>query len=193
MGNRLKKLWLDTGILVATCLWLVECWYYEMPMEIVQISIIFAVLIVGVVLVDMNRQATGKTEDDFGDDQQQVLAEQAATGFPIYELALLSEEDRPVRSWNLTGKTAVIIGRAYKDMDVDIDLSDCEYSALINVQHAVMNYCLDSWYLEDLGSQNGIQIKKVEDGKCYQVAASRPCKVSAGDVIYIAKTKLLFT
>ena len=74
-----------------------------------------------------------------------------------------------------------------------MDLGDCEYGALVNVQHAVLNYSLDTWYLEDLGSQNGIQIKKVEDGKRYQVAPNHPCRVSAGDVIYIAKTKLLFT
>ncbi len=192
MGNRTKKMWLDAAILAISCIWVALSWYFEISKEVVQVSIVLAVLIAGIVLVDLFR-LSDQADDEIMDDQQQALAEQAASSFTVYGLSLLSEEDKPIRSWNLTGKTAVIIGRAYKDMDVDIDLSDCEYSALINIQHAVMNYCLDTWYLEDLGSQNGIQIKKVEDGKCYQVASGRPCKISAGDVIYIAKTKLLFT
>ena len=190
--NRRKKMWLDAVILVASCVWVALSWYCEMSKQLFQVSIVLAILIAGAALVDIIRLAD-KTDYEIMGDEQLVLAEQAATSFPVYELALLNEDDKPIRSWNLTGKTAVIIGRAHKDMDVDVDLSDCEYSALINLQHAVMNYCLDSWYLEDLGSQNGIQIKKVDDGKCYQVASSHPCKVSAGDVIYIAKTKLLFT
>ena len=75
---------------------------------------------------------------------------------------------------------------------MDIDLSDCEYSSFIDFQHAVLNFCLDQWYVEDLGSQNGVKVGKVEDGECYRVI-HRPCKVVAGDVLYIANTKLLLT
>ena len=42
------------------------------------------------------------------------------------------------------------------------------------------------------GSQNGVKVGKVEDGECYRVI-HRPCKVVAGDVLYIANTKLLLT
>lgn len=180
-----KRMWLDIAIIALCCLGVMAVWYFEMSMEVMLMSLIAALLITAFFLIDCLKQLERNNDS--------AIKEQAATAFVIHELILLNEDEKPVRSWNLTGRIAVIIGRTYKDMEVDVDLSDCEYSALISVQHAVMNYCLDSWYIEDLGSQNGIQIKKADDGRCYQVAASRPCKISAGDVIYIAKTKLLFS
>ena len=54
------------------------------------------------------------------------------------------------------------------------------------------NFCLDQWYVEDLGSQNGVKVRKAEDGECYKVMG-RPCRVQAGDVLYIANTKLLLS
>ncbi|MEY8356572.1 FHA domain-containing protein [Lachnospiraceae bacterium 54-53] len=110
----------------------------------------------------------------------------------VRQLMLLDEHDKPLKSWDLAGKTALVIGRKNDDEDVDVDLEDCEYSTFIDCQHAVLNYCLDSWYLEDLSSKNGVRIRKVEDGGCYQVTG-RPCRLSAGDVIYIANTRLLLT
>lgn len=185
-GTRKKRRLLDLAILAASCLWLFIAWYSGLSDWIIQISIIVIILIGGVVIIDLIKQTNHPYD-------QQVLEEQAATAFSAHELVLLNEEDRAIRAWDLTGRTAMVIGRKNRGEEVDVDLSDCEYSALISVQHAALNYCLDSWYLEDLGSQNGIQLKKVEDGRCYQVASNRPCKISAGDVIYIAKTKLLFT
>lgn len=184
--NRKKKIWFDIAILIASCLWVLAAWYLGLSEQVVQISLIIAVLISGIAIIDCFQQLGSP-------DHRQAIKEQAATGFPAHELVLLNEEEKPIRAWDLTGKTAMVIGRKNRDEQVDVDLSDCEYSALINVQHAVLNYCLDSWYLEDLGSQNGIRIKKVEDGNCYQVAPNRPCRVATGDVIYIAKTKMLFT
>ncbi|WP_349943847.1 FHA domain-containing protein [Lacrimispora sp. BS-2] len=108
------------------------------------------------------------------------------------QLMLLDEHDKPLKSWDIAEKTALIIGKKNEEEDVDVDLEDCEYSAFIDNQHAVLNYCLDSWYLEDLGSQNGVRIRKAEDGICYQVTG-RPCRILAGDVIYIASTRFLLT
>nr|WP_314458929.1 FHA domain-containing protein [uncultured Clostridium sp.] len=108
------------------------------------------------------------------------------------QLVLLDEKEKPLKSWDLAGKTALIIGKKNEEEEIDVDLQDCEYSTFIDPQHAVLNFCLDSWYLEDLGSQNGVKIKKVEDGGCYQVT-NRPCRLSAGDIIYIANTRLLLT
>lgn len=110
----------------------------------------------------------------------------------IQRLILLDEEGKPVKSWNLQGEVALVIGKAGKNQELDIDLSDCEYSSFIDFQHAVLNFCLDQWYVEDLGSQNGVKVRKVEDGECYRVI-HRPCKVVAGDILYIANTKLLLT
>lgn len=110
----------------------------------------------------------------------------------VQRLILLDEQGKPVKSWDMQGKTSLIIGKAGQNQELDIDLSDCEYSSFIDFQHAVLNFCLDQWYVEDLGSQNGIKIRKVEDGECYRVI-HRPCKVVAGDILYIANTKLLLT
>jgi len=106
-------------------------------------------------------------------------------------LILLDEEGKPVKSWDLAGRTALILGKSGGE-DVDIDLTDCEYSCFIDYQHAVLNFCLDCWYVEDLESQNGVKIKKVEDGQCYKVMG-HPCRVTAGDILYIANTRLLFS
>ena len=110
----------------------------------------------------------------------------------LQRLILLDEQGKPVKSWDLQGKISLIIGKAGESQELDIDLSDCEYSSFIDFQHAVLNFCLDQWYVEDLGSQNGVRIQKVEDGECYRVI-HRPCKVTAGDILYIANTKLLLT
>lgn len=177
---------LDLAILLSIWLWVLIAWYTEQSNAVIQISLIAALLAGGLVLIDLSRRI-GSQEIHAG------AAQQEAAGMAPRQLILLNEEEKPIRAWDLTGKTAMIIGRKHRDAEVDVDLNDCEYSALINVQHAVLNFSLDTWYLEDLGSQNGIRIKKVEDGICYQVTQSRPCKISAGDVIYIAKTMLLFT
>lgn len=187
MENRQsKKIWIDLSILIVSCLGVFAVWKVHLSKRIVLLSGIAFLLVGGVVLIDLLRQLS-KSHNPLG------LNEQAATGFSACELILLNEDERPIRAWQLTGKTAMVIGRKNRNEEVDVDLSDCEYSALINIQHAVLNYCLDAWYIEDLASQNGVRIKKVEDGCCYQVAPSHPCKIAVGDVIYIAKTKLLFT
>lgn len=110
----------------------------------------------------------------------------------IQRLVLLDEQEKPIKSWDMQGRTALIIGKAGQDQELDVDLTECEFSSFIDFQHAVLNFCLDQWYVEDLDSQNGVKVRKVEDGECYRVIR-RPCRVVAGDVLYIANTKLLLT
>lgn len=111
----------------------------------------------------------------------------------IRELILLDENEKPVKSWDLAGKVSLLIGRDNPEEPVDVDLEECEYSALIDEQHAVLNYCMDAWYVEDLNSRNGIRIRKVDDGLCYRVMKNRPCRLMPGDLLFIANTKLLVT
>lgn len=115
-----------------------------------------------------------------------------ADDMAIRQLVLLDEQNKPIKSWELSGKIAVIIGKKNEEEEVDVDLEDCEYSTFINPQHAALNFCQNFWYVEDLNSQNGVQVKKVEDGICYKVL-NRPCRVMPGDIIYIANTRLLLT
>ena len=104
----------------------------------------------------------------------------------------MDEQNKPIKSWELSGKISIVIGKKNEDEEVDVDLEDCEYSTFIDPQHAALNFCQNSWFVEDLNSQNGVQVKKVEDGVCYKVL-NRPCRVMPGDIIYIANTKLLLT
>lgn len=120
------------------------------------------------------------------------MNQEAAARMQAGELLLLDEQDKPVKSWNIAGMTAVVIGRKGGDEEVDVDLEDCAYGTFIDLQHAALNYCLDGWYIEDLGSANGVRIRKAEDGLCYKVTG-RTCHVEAGDVLYIANTRLLLT
>lgn len=117
--------------------------------------------------------------------------------YSITELILLDEHDKPIKSWDLMGKTSLLIGKENdKENDkenVDVDLDECEYSALIDHQHALLNYCLDYWYIEDIYSRNGVRVQMINDGICYKVAKDRPCRLNAGDIILIANTKLLIT
>ncbi|HIS62125.1 MAG TPA: FHA domain-containing protein [Candidatus Scybalomonas excrementigallinarum] len=110
----------------------------------------------------------------------------------VRQLVLLDEAGRPIKTWDMAGRVSLVIGKKNKEENVDVDLSDCAYSALIEDCHAVLNYSSGSWFVEDLSLENGIRIKKVEDGICYQVM-KRPCKVLAGDILYIANTKILLT
>lgn len=109
---------------------------------------------------------------------------------PISELVALNEKNESIQTWELEGRTSLIIGRENDKEPVDVDLENSEYSALIDYQHAVLNYAAGDWYIEDLYSQNGIRVVKYEDGKCYKIAKDRPCKLRHGDILLIANTKL---
>lgn len=110
----------------------------------------------------------------------------------VQELLLLDEQNKPVRSWSMAGRISMVIGRRNDEEEVDVDLEDCAYSTFVEFQHAALNCCLDRWYLEDLGSVNGVRVQKAADGCCYQVS-NRPCRVEAGDIIHIANTRLLLS
>lgn len=108
----------------------------------------------------------------------------------ISELLLLNEENKPIAAWDMFGKTAMVIGRDVKENHVDINLSQSVYASMIDIEHAVLNYSGDSWYIEDVGSKNGVVLQKYSDGRKYKLAADRPCKLDKGDTIIIGLTKL---
>ena len=108
----------------------------------------------------------------------------------IREVVLLNEENKELRSWDLFGRTAAVIGRDLGENLVDIDLSDATYASFVAVEHAVMNYAGEQWYIEDLHSKNGVWVEKWGDQNKYKLAPEKPCRLDAGDSIYIAQTKL---
>lgn len=109
----------------------------------------------------------------------------------IKSIALINEENEIIREWQLWQKVAMVIGKETSSNYVDIDLKDSIYSSLIEDEHAVLNYAGGTWYVEDLCSENGIAIKKIDDGIQYRAVKNIPCRIKKGDILFIGKTKLL--
>ena len=113
-----------------------------------------------------------------------------ANGRGIQELLLLDEEGNEISAWHIGGKTSLLIGRDEHKENVDINLQNTEYGGMVDRQHAVLNYAAGQWYIEDLGSRNGVRIQDAKDGKLYQVSKEHPCRINAGDIIFIGNTRL---
>lgn len=179
-----SKIAADSIILLCSGILLVSVYRWGMDKKWIWVLMLILFLVMIAAIGDLVAQIRGK----------RIVEESVrpSDDLIIQQLILLDDQNRPVKSWELSGKIAVVIGKKNEDEEVDVDLEDCEYSTFINPHHAVLNFCQDFWYIEDLGSQNGIKIKKVEDGVCYKVL-NRPCKVMPGDIIFIANTKLLLT
>ena len=99
-------------------------------------------------------------------------------GRGIQELLLLDEEGNEISAWHIGGKTSVLIGRDMHKENVDINLQNTEYGGMVDRQHAVLNYAAGQWYIEDLGSRNGVRIQDAGDGKIYQVSKEHPCRIN---------------
>ena len=108
----------------------------------------------------------------------------------ISKLILISEDGRSLKTWNLRGKISFLIGRNTKDNEVDIDLSEAEYSELVSRQHAVLNFAEGKWYIEDIGSSYGSGLKKVDEEK-FKMDLERLYEINSGDTLYIANTKIM--
>ena len=108
----------------------------------------------------------------------------------ITQITLLNNNGDSVSSWELYGKTSAVIGKDIGENWVDIDLNQSPYAAMIDIQHAILNYANGNWYIEDLGSANGISIKKFDDNEIYRLSASEPCKLDFGDMIFIGMCQL---
>lgn len=121
----------------------------------------------------------------------------------ITEIVLLNEEDGELAVWDIYGKTALVIGRdvalhradvrgSFPDGNqIDIDLSQGPYAGMVDLEHAVLNFSSGNWYVEDLGSANGISVKKAGDGKVYKLSADNPCRLERGDCLYVGLNRLL--
>ena len=117
-----------------------------------------------------------------------MLPEDAGT---ISEMVLFSEEDTELMVWDMYGKVSLVLGRDMGENQVDVDLSQSPYSGMVDVEHAVLNYSGGNWYIEDLGSTNGISIRKAQDGRLYRISANTPCRVESGDVLFVGMNRLM--
>lgn len=107
----------------------------------------------------------------------------------LTELVLLSEESDHLASWNIYGKNGVVIGRDSGENQVMVDLNHTAYASMIDVEHAVLNFSGENWYIEDISNRNGVSIQK-RDGKKYKLSYGKPCRLEGGDIIFIALTRL---
>lgn len=105
------------------------------------------------------------------------------------ELVLLSEEGSHLASWNIYGKNGIVIGRDVGENQVTVDLNETTYASLIDVEHAVLNFSGNDWYVEDVSSGNGISIQK-RDGRKYKLSYGKPCRVERFDILFIGLTRL---
>ena len=107
----------------------------------------------------------------------------------LSELVLLSEEDTAVKTWNILGKNSIVIGKKNSEEEIDIDLSGTHFAGTVSEVHAVLNYVEGSWYIEDMQSKNGTQIKGFLEDKLYNIKDGQS-KLSKKDYIFIGLNKL---
>ncbi|MGC5325331.1 FHA domain-containing protein [Brevibacillus sp. SYSU BS000544] len=112
-----------------------------------------------------------------------------ATG--ITKVVLLDEDGESTKEWYIHGGTSLLIGKSTPEHEVDIDLADTEYAALISKQHAVLNHASGQWYIEDVDSRNGTGIQKSNHKSRSKLEQENPQKLESGDIIYIASTRLM--
>ena len=105
------------------------------------------------------------------------------------ELVLLNEEGGDIASWDIYGKNGIVIGRDVGENQVTVNLDHTEYASMIDIEHAVLNYSKDTWYVEDISSKNGISVQK-SDGRKYKLSYGKPCKLEQGDIIFIILARL---
>lgn len=129
---------------------------------------------------------SSKTHDS---DMGYISARERAPGNALTEVVLLNENDERLTSWNIYGKNGLVIGRDIGENQVDINLDQTTYASMIDIEHAVLNFSGNDWYVEDISVKNGVSIQKT-DGKKYKLAYGKPCKLERGDIIYIALTRL---
>ncbi|SFA80223.1 FHA domain-containing protein [Clostridium frigidicarnis] len=111
--------------------------------------------------------------------------------YAINTIALINEDNDVIREWIVSEKVSILIGKKTLNNEVHIDLTSSIYSLLIENEHAVLNHSGGRWYVEDLCSENGVSIQKIEDGEKYRLIKYSPCTIKKGDILFIAKAKLL--
>lgn len=109
----------------------------------------------------------------------------------IGTLVLLNDEMKPVKEWNLRGKSGLLIGRMEAEEPDEINLCDVAAAALIDKEHALLNYTHGNWYIEDLDTKNGTGIQKGGKGEILWLIDQTPYQIQQNDILYIADTALL--
>jgi len=110
---------------------------------------------------------------------------------PIKRLILMTPDGEREKEWHCEGITSFLIGKGTVSNSVDIELGDTHYSDYIADEHAILNYADGIWYLEDLGSLNGVGLRKRDEVYTLRLKPDVAYKIDEGDIIYISKAKIL--
>ena len=108
----------------------------------------------------------------------------------ITGIELLSDTGEAIAFWDLYQRVSAVIGKDLRENHVDIDLQKSEYRSTVDLHHAVLNFSGGDWYVEDLGSRNGIMVQKNVDGRKYKLDRNQPCKLEYGDILFVGMCKL---
>lgn len=170
-----RKTTLDIAIILSCITGIVLSYaYLDNPVQrCISIGILATIGIQFLILALIDAMGTGYPEPYTGSRRE------------ISELSLLGEENNICATWDIYGKTSIVLGKDDRISQVDIDLRNTDYAGTIDGEHAVMNYSNGSWYIEDLESENGTRIQRGGEGKKYRVSSREPCKVEKNDIIYL--------
>ncbi|MCL2767085.1 MAG: FHA domain-containing protein [Peptococcaceae bacterium] len=102
-------------------------------------------------------------------------------------LVLLAEDASQVKSWDISNRVGLVIGRSHEDAVVDIDLSGTEYFSLISNEHAVLNFIDKGWLLTDVGSKNGTSLIRDGSENKLLLTPGEPVPIKPGDIILLAE------
>lgn len=109
----------------------------------------------------------------------------------IQRLILINGDGERDKEWVIAEGMSFLIGRSAPNHHVDIDLSENRYEDFVALSHAVLNRMGEDWYIEDMNTVNGVGIKKSGSDYNYRIQPNKPYKIDIGDMIYIAKLRLL--
>jgi len=108
-----------------------------------------------------------------------------------FALVLMGENQRGIQFWDLSGHTSLLIGKSVGKTQADIDLSQTEYSATIEAQHAVLNYTHTGWYIENVSLRGDVGIRRPGQERRQLLMTGVPCRLLPGDELYIAENTVL--
>lgn len=179
IADILEKLaWFCLGALITCIVYLeVDFW-----IKAVAIGCICAVAIIFIVIQYVNTIKRLKVRTT--GSQIQVSRK------TIEQVVLINENKRIIKSWSITGKAGLLIGRGSEDNPVDIDLSELAVWETISEEHAVLNYSNGSWYIEDSDSEWGTGVKKAYEDNITYLNKSEQIRLEPTDCIYVGKAVL---
>lgn len=108
----------------------------------------------------------------------------------INKIVLITRDGEREQEWDCNGTTSFLIGKSTTLKEADIDLTGIMFSEYVSNEHAVLNCSDGYWYIEDLGSLNGVGLKKKDEEYALKLKPLTSYKLDEGDIIYISKIKL---